>query len=63
MVAFRFWRKAMRWYLWTEMEELGRMESRVLQVLDRLQAVVVTFSCARLDDRFFLSGVIKAQER
>jgi acetolactate synthase small subunit len=52
----------MRWCFWTEMEDLGRMESRVVQVLDRLQVVVVTFSCARLDGHIFLCGVIEAEE-
>lgn len=44
------------------MEEFGRMEERVMQVLDRTQATVVTISSARLDGRIFLSGVIDAEE-
>ena len=53
----------MRWCFWTKMEDLGRMESRVMQVLDRLQATVLTLSTARLDDYIFLSGVMEAQEK
>jgi acetolactate synthase small subunit len=45
------------------MEDLGRMEARVMQVLDRLQATVVTLSLARLDGRIFLSGLIDGEER
>jgi acetolactate synthase small subunit len=44
------------------MEDLGRMEARVMQVLDRLQATVVTLSSAKLDDHIFLSGVMEADE-
>jgi acetolactate synthase small subunit len=53
----------MRWCFWTKMEDLGRMEGRVLQVLDRLQATVLTLSSAKLDDYIFLSGVMEAQEK
>jgi acetolactate synthase small subunit len=53
----------MRWCFWTQMEDSGRMEARVMQVLDRLQAVIVTLSSVRLDDRIFLSCVIDAEER
>jgi acetolactate synthase small subunit len=63
MVAFSFGGKAMRWCFWTKMEELGRMESRVLQVLDRLQAEVVTLSSTRLDGRIFVSCLLEAEER
>lgn len=52
----------MRWCFWTQMEDLGRMESRVLQVFDRLQAAIVTLSCVKLDGHIFLSGVIEADE-
>ena len=52
----------MRWCFWTQMEDLGRMEARVLQVLDRLQATVVTLSSAKLDDHIFMSGVMEADE-
>jgi len=53
----------MRWCFWMEMEDLGRMEARVMQVLDRLQATVVTLSSSRLDDRIVLSCVIDAEEK
>lgn len=53
----------MRWCFWTQMEDLGRMEARVMQVLDRLQATVVTLSSAKLDDRIFLSGVMETEEK
>jgi acetolactate synthase small subunit len=52
----------MRWCFWTQMEDFGRMEARVMQVLDRLQATVVTLSSAKLDGRIFLSGVMDADE-
>lgn len=52
----------MRWCFWTQMEDLGRMEARVLQVLDRLQATVVSLSSVELDGRVFLSGVMEADE-
>ncbi len=52
----------MRWCFWTQMEDLGRMESRVMQVLDRRQAMVVALSLARLDGSIFLSGVVEAEE-
>jgi acetolactate synthase small subunit len=63
MAAFCFWRQVMRWCFWTQMEDLGRMEARVMQVLDRIQAAVVTLSSVRLDDQIFLSGVIDAEEK
>jgi acetolactate synthase small subunit len=53
----------MRWCFWTEMEDLGRMEARVMQVLDRLQATVVTLSLTRIDGRIFLSGAVEAEEK
>lgn len=53
----------MRWCFWTQMEEFGRMEARVTQVLDRSQATVVSISSARLNGRIFLSGVIDAEEK
>ena len=62
MVAFYLWRETMRWCFWTQMEDLGRMESRVMQVLDRRQAMVVALSLARLDGSIFLSGVVEAEE-
>ena len=34
-----------------------------MQVLDRLQAAVVTLSSAKLDDHIFLSGMIDAEEK
>src|ERR1700744_5745451 len=52
----------MRWCFWTQMEPLGRMEARVLEVLDRLQAAVVTLSSAKLDGSLFLSGIVDADE-
>lgn len=52
----------MRWCFWTQMEDLGRMEARVMQALDRLQATIVSFSSIRLDGHIFLSGVIEAEE-
>jgi acetolactate synthase small subunit len=45
------------------MEDLGRMEARVIQVLDRLQAAVVSLSSTRLDGVIFLSGIIDADEK
>jgi acetolactate synthase small subunit len=45
------------------MEDLGRMEARVMQVLDRLQAAVVSLSSTRLDGLIFVSGVIDAEEK
>jgi acetolactate synthase small subunit len=45
------------------MEDLGRMEARVMQVLDRLQATVLTLSSARLDGHIFLSCVIDSEEK
>jgi acetolactate synthase small subunit len=45
------------------MEDLGRMESRVMQVLDRLQATVVTLSSTRIDERIFMSGAMEAEEK
>jgi hypothetical protein len=51
-----------RWCFWTEMADLGRMEARVLQVLDRVQARLDTLSSVRLDGRIFLSGVMEAEE-
>jgi acetolactate synthase small subunit len=53
----------MRWCFWTQMEDLGRMEARVMQLLDRLQVTVVTLSSAKLDDHIFLSGVMDAEEK
>lgn len=53
----------MRWCFWTRMEDLGRMEARVMQALDRLQATVVTLSSAKLDNNIFLSGVKEAEEK
>jgi acetolactate synthase small subunit len=52
----------MRWCFWTQMEDLGRMEARVIQVLDRLQATIVSISSVRLDGHIFLSGVMDADE-
>lgn len=53
----------MRSCFWTQMEEYGRMEARVLQVLDRVQATVVTLSSARLDGHVFLSGSVDTDEK
>jgi len=53
----------MRWCFWTQMEDIGRMEARVMQVLDRLQATVVTLSSVKLDGNIFLSGLMEAEER
>ena len=53
----------MRWCFWTQMEDLGRMEARVMQVFDRLQAALVTISSVKLDERIFLSGVMDAAEK
>lgn len=53
----------MRWCFWTQMEDLGRMEARVMQVLDRLRATIVTLSSTKLDDHIFLSGVMEAEEK
>jgi acetolactate synthase small subunit len=53
----------MRWCFWAQMEDCGRMEARVMQVLDRLQAKVVTLSSTKLDGRIFLSCVVDAEER
>lgn len=44
------------------MEDLGRMEARVMQVLDRLQATLVSLSSVKLDGHIFMSGVIDADE-
>jgi acetolactate synthase small subunit len=44
------------------MEDYGRMEAKVMQVLDRLQAAAVILSSVRLDDHIFLSCVIDAEE-
>lgn len=52
----------MRWSFWTHMEDLGRMESRVMQTLDRLQATLVSLSSARLDGHIFVSGIMEAEE-
>lgn len=52
----------MRWCFWTQMEDLGRMEARVLQVIDRLQATIVSVSSQKLDGHIFLSGVMEADE-
>jgi acetolactate synthase small subunit len=52
----------MRWCFWTQMENLGRMEARVMQVLDRLQATVVSLSSVQLDGDIFLSGLMEAEE-
>ena len=52
----------MRWCFWTQMEDLGRMEARVLQVLDRVQATIVSLSSVKLDGRIFLSGIVDADE-
>ena len=52
----------MRWCFWTQMEDLGRMPARVLQVFDRLQVSVEAISSAKLDGRIFLSCVIEAEE-
>jgi len=53
----------MRWCLWTQMEDQGRMEARVMQVLDRLRVTIVTLSLAKLDGYIFLSCVIDAEEQ
>ena len=45
------------------MEDHGRMEARVLQVLDHLQASVVTLSSARRDGYVFLSGSVDTDEK
>jgi acetolactate synthase small subunit len=63
MAAFSFWREAMRWCFWTEMEDEGQMESRVLHVFDRLQAEVVTLASAKLDGRILLSCILEADDR
>lgn len=52
----------MRWCFWIQMNDLGRMEARVIQVLDRLQASALIFSSAKLDDQIFISCVIEAAE-
>jgi hypothetical protein len=52
----------MRLCLWTQMEDLGRMEGRVIQLLDRIQATIVTISMVKLDEHVLLSGVIDAEE-
>jgi acetolactate synthase small subunit len=44
------------------MEDLGRMEARVMQVFDRLQATVVTLSSARLDSHIFMSSEMDVDE-
>jgi acetolactate synthase small subunit len=62
MVAFSFWRKAMRWCFWVQMEDLGRMESRVMQEFHRSQARVISLSSFKLDHSVFMSGVIEAEE-
>jgi acetolactate synthase small subunit len=62
MVAFCFLREIMRWCFWTQMEDLGRMEARVMQVIDRLQATIISLSSVRLDGHIFLSGVMEADE-
>ena len=53
----------MRWCFWTQMEDYGRMEARVMQVLDRLQATIVTLSSAKLDGYIFLCGTMEAEEK
>jgi hypothetical protein len=53
----------MLWCFWTQMEDFGRMESRVIQVLDRFQATVIALSCVKLDDCIFVSGVMRAEEK
>lgn len=53
----------MRWCFWTQMEDIERVEARVMQVLDRLQASIVTISSAKLDEHIFLSGVMDAEEK
>jgi acetolactate synthase small subunit len=52
----------MRWCCWTEIEDHGRMEARVLQVLDRLQTTVGSISSVKVDGRIFLSCVVEADE-
>ena len=52
----------MRWCFWTQMEDLGRMESRVMQVLERAQATIASLSSVKLDGRVFVSGVMEADE-
>jgi hypothetical protein len=44
------------------MEDFGRMEARVLQVVERVQSTVVAFSTNKLDGYIFLSGAIEADE-
>lgn len=52
----------MRWCFWTQMEDLGRMPARVLQVFDRMQVPVDSISSSRLDGRIFLTCVAEADD-
>ena len=52
----------MLWCCWTEMEDHGRMEARVLQVLERMQTALVTISSTRVDDRIFLTCIVETDE-
>jgi acetolactate synthase small subunit len=62
MVAFYFGRQAMKWSFLAQAEDHGRMQARVLQILDRQMASVECFSMAKLDGSIFLSFVVEANE-
>lgn len=53
----------MRWCFWTQMEDYGRMQARVIQVLDRLQTPIEALSFAKLDGRIFLTCVVEADQK
>jgi acetolactate synthase small subunit len=63
MVAFSFWRQTMRWCFFVQMDDCGRMQSRVLQVTDHMMVSVENFSSTKLDERFFLSFTVKGDDK
>jgi acetolactate synthase small subunit len=52
----------MKWSFLAQFEDHGRMQARVLQILDRQMVSVECFSLAKLDGRIFLSFVVEADE-
>jgi acetolactate synthase small subunit len=53
----------MRWCFLARCEDHGRMQSRVMQILDHLLTPAISFSMATLDRRLFFSFIVEADEK
>ncbi len=53
----------MRWCFFAQMDDCGRMQSRVFQIMDHMLISIESFSSAKLDACIFLTFVVVADDK